>query len=106
MIRKTIYDSLNLNPLKEIGIIIQLNDHTYAYPDGVIEDISVQVDELVFLTNFYVLYMDDKNSPNSSPITLGGRLLLSSTIYTKIDISKITLTIVFDDAIVAEALPN
>ncbi|XP_051132490.1 uncharacterized protein LOC127252379 [Andrographis paniculata] len=31
---RSIYDSLNLGPLKEIGIIIQLADRTNAYPDG------------------------------------------------------------------------
>nr|XP_027090491.1 uncharacterized protein LOC113711532 [Coffea arabica] len=36
---KSIYASLNLGPLKETGIIIQLTDRTNAYPDGLIEDV-------------------------------------------------------------------
>nr|XP_027076958.1 uncharacterized protein LOC113700697 [Coffea arabica] len=36
---KSIYTSLNLGPLKETGIIIQLADRTNAYPDGLIEDV-------------------------------------------------------------------
>ena len=36
---KSIYDSLNLEPLKETEIIIQLVDRTFAYPDGVIENV-------------------------------------------------------------------
>ncbi|XP_071939675.1 uncharacterized protein [Coffea arabica] len=36
---KSIYASLNLGPLKETGIIIQLADRTNAYPDGLIEDV-------------------------------------------------------------------
>ncbi|XP_027096167.1 uncharacterized protein [Coffea arabica] len=39
---KSIYDSLNLGPLKEMGIIIQLADRTCAYPDGIVEDVLVQ----------------------------------------------------------------
>lgn len=36
-----IYDSLNLGPLKEISIIVQLFDITNFYPKGVIEDFLV-----------------------------------------------------------------
>ena len=35
---KYIYDSLNLKPLKEIGIIIQLTEHLNVCPDEVIEN--------------------------------------------------------------------
>ncbi|KAF2286586.1 hypothetical protein GH714_019042 [Hevea brasiliensis] len=41
-----------------------------AYPDGVIKDVSVQMNELVFPTDFYVLDMEDDNSPSKSPILL------------------------------------
>ncbi|XP_071918729.1 uncharacterized protein [Coffea arabica] len=36
---KSIYASLKLCPLKEIGIIIQLADRTNAYSDGLVEDV-------------------------------------------------------------------
>ncbi|XP_071909596.1 uncharacterized protein [Coffea arabica] len=65
---KSIYDSLNLGSLKETEIIIQLTDRAFAYPDGVVEDVLVQVDGLIFSTDFYVLYMDDESAPNPSPI--------------------------------------
>ncbi|XP_071939857.1 uncharacterized protein [Coffea arabica] len=58
-------------PLKETGIIIQLADRTCAYPDGIVEDVLVQVDGLIFPADFYVLYMDDRSAPNPSPIILG-----------------------------------
>nr|XP_027096231.1 uncharacterized protein LOC113716133 [Coffea arabica] len=73
-------------PLKETGIIIQLADRTCAYPDGIVEDVLVQVDGLIFPTDFYVLYMDDRSAPNPSPIILGRPFL--STAQTKIDVSK------------------
>ncbi|XP_071939257.1 uncharacterized protein [Coffea arabica] len=84
--------------LKEIEIIIQLVDYTFAYPDGVVENVLVQVDELIFPANFYVLYMDDGSAPNPSPIILGRPFL--STAQTKIDISNGTLTMKFDGEIV------
>ncbi|XP_071904295.1 uncharacterized protein [Coffea arabica] len=83
---KSIYDSLNLGPLKETGIIIQLADRTCAYPDGIVENVIVQVDGLIFPADFYVLYMDDRSAPNPSPIILGKPFL--STAQTKIDVSK------------------
>ncbi|XP_027067746.1 uncharacterized protein [Coffea arabica] len=95
---KSIYDSLNLEPLKVTGIIIQLADRTFAYPDGVVEVVLVQVNGLNFPADFYVLYMDDRSAPNPSPIILG-RLFLSAA-QTKIDVSKGTLTIEFDGEIV------
>ncbi|GJU34504.1 uncharacterized protein Tco_1182858 [Tanacetum coccineum] len=38
----SIYEALNVGKLKETGVIIQLADRSYAYPDGVLEDILVQ----------------------------------------------------------------
>ncbi|XP_027167644.1 uncharacterized protein LOC113773904 [Coffea eugenioides] len=49
---KSFYDFLNLGPLKETRIIIQLADHTFTYPDGIVEDVLVQVEELIFLLIF------------------------------------------------------
>ncbi|XP_027099229.2 uncharacterized protein [Coffea arabica] len=95
---KAIYASLNLGPLKETGIIIQLADRTNAYPDGVIEDVLVQVTNLVFPADFYILDMGDERSPNPSPILLGRPFL--STARTKIDVSEGTLTMEFDGEIV------
>ncbi|XP_027064887.1 uncharacterized protein [Coffea arabica] len=95
---KSIYDSLNLEPLKETGIIIQLVDHTFAYPDGVVEDVLVQVDGLIFPADFYVFYMNDESAPNPSLIILGRPFL--SIAQTKIDVSKGTLTMEFDGEIV------
>ncbi|XP_071918901.1 uncharacterized protein [Coffea arabica] len=68
---KTIYASLNLGPLKGTGIIIQLADRTNAYPEGLVEDVLVQVNELVFPADFYVLDMGDERALNPSPILLG-----------------------------------
>nr|XP_027101695.1 uncharacterized protein LOC113722619 [Coffea arabica] len=78
---KSIYASLKLGPLKETGIIIQLADRTNAYPDGLIEDVLVKVNDLVFPADFYVLDMDDDHSPDPSPLLLGRPFM--STAQTK-----------------------
>ncbi|XP_071919956.1 uncharacterized protein [Coffea arabica] len=95
---KTIYASLNLGPLKGTGIIIQLADRTNAYPEGLVEDVLVQVNELVFPADFYVLDMGDERALNPSPILLGRPFL--STARTKIDVNEGTLSMEFDGEIV------
>ena len=67
----SIYAFLNLSDLKEIGVVIQLIDGSNAYPRGVLEDVLVQVNELVFPTYFYVLDMKDEGSPMPTPLLLG-----------------------------------
>ncbi|XP_051136524.1 uncharacterized protein LOC127255175 [Andrographis paniculata] len=91
---KSIFNSLNIGPLKETGIVIQLADRTNAHPEGIIEDVLVQVNELIFPVDFYVLDMHDENSPNPSPILLGRPFMC--TAHTKIDVRTGTLTMEFE----------
>ncbi|KAL0404128.1 UNVERIFIED_CONTAM: hypothetical protein Sradi_2053600 [Sesamum radiatum] len=51
----TMYESLNVGPLKETGVVFQLPDRSIVYPEGVLEDVLVQVNELVFLLIFMCL---------------------------------------------------
>ncbi|KAK4383928.1 hypothetical protein Sango_3107300 [Sesamum angolense] len=53
-------------------------------PEGVLEDVLVQVNELVFPADFYVLDMREDNSPSSTAILLGRQFL--KTARTKIDV--------------------
>ncbi|XP_027181752.1 uncharacterized protein LOC113780137 [Coffea eugenioides] len=95
---RSIYNMLNLGPLKETDIIIQLLDRSNAYPDGILEDILVQVDKLVFPADFYVLDMEEDHSANSPPILLGRPFFRTSR--TKIDVYSGTLTMEFDGDII------
>ncbi|XP_024042859.1 uncharacterized protein LOC112099672 [Citrus clementina] len=95
---RSIYSSLNVGPLKETGVIIQLADISNAYPDGVLEDVLVQVNELVFPADFYVLDMEEDNFSNSVPILLGKHFL--KTVRTKLDVHKGTLTMEFDGEVI------
>ncbi|PIN21706.1 DNA-directed DNA polymerase [Handroanthus impetiginosus] len=94
----SIYSSLNVGPLKEMGVIIQLADRSVVYPEGVLEDVLVQVNELIFPADFYVLNMSEDNSPNSTQILLGKPFLRTSR--TKIDVHDGTLTMEFDGEII------
>ncbi|XP_010253009.1 PREDICTED: uncharacterized protein LOC104594422 [Nelumbo nucifera] len=92
----SIYAFLKLGPLNKTGVVIQLADRSNAYPKGVVEDVLVQVNDLVFPTDFYVLDID--NGDQTTPILLGRPFLKTSK--TKIDVYSGTLTMEFDGKIV------
>ncbi|XP_070682337.1 uncharacterized protein [Malus domestica] len=94
----SIYASMNLGELKQDGVIIQLVDRSNAYPKGVLEDVLVQVNHLIFPADFYVLEMEDSSHASSLPILLGRPFM--KTARTKIDVFMGTLTMEFDGDII------
>ena len=95
----SIYASLNLGALKEIDVVIQLADLSNAYPMGVLEDVLVQVNDLVFPVDFYVLDMKDDDSPMHTPLLLGRPFM--KTARAKIDVFNGTLTLEFNGEVVS-----
>ncbi|CAN6695175.1 unnamed protein product [Malus baccata var. baccata] len=94
----SIYASMNLGALKNDGVIIQLADRSNVYPKGVLEDVLVQVNHLVFPADFYVLEMDESDHAPSLPILLGRPFM--KTARTKIDVYSGTLSMEFDGEVV------
>ncbi|KAL1060215.1 hypothetical protein V6Z11_1Z116100 [Gossypium hirsutum] len=94
----SIYKLINAGPLKEIGVIIQLANRSVVYPEGLLEDVLVKVNELVFPADFYIINMEDDNSSNFSDILLGRPFLSNASV--KIDVRSGTLTMEFDGKIV------
>ncbi|XP_062173455.1 uncharacterized protein LOC133878909 [Alnus glutinosa] len=92
----SIYASLKLGPLLKTGVVIQLADRSIAYPKGVVEDVLVQINDLVFPADFYVLDME--NGDQTAPILLGKPFLKTSK--TKIDVNSGTITMEFDGEII------
>ena len=76
--------------------MIQLADMSNTYPDGVLEDVSVKVNELVFPADFYVLNIG--NACHDIPILLGRPFL--KTVRTKINVHEGTLTMEFDGEVI------
>ncbi|XP_073131674.1 uncharacterized protein [Henckelia pumila] len=68
----SVYASLKLGPLTETGIVIQMADKSTIFPRGVLEDVLVQVDNLVFPADFYVLDIknNDLNNVNNGTLTM------------------------------------
>ncbi|XP_062170377.1 uncharacterized protein LOC133876109 [Alnus glutinosa] len=88
----SIYASLKLGPLNKTSVVIQLADRSIAYRKGVVEDVLVQINDLVFPANFYVLDME--NNDQTTSILLGRPFL--KTPKTKVDVYNGTLTMEFD----------
>ena len=86
----SMYFSLNLGVLKQIGIVIQLADGSNAYPRGVLEDVLVQVNGLIFPVDFYVLDINGGCSPKKLSLLVGRPFMKIAR--TKIDFYNGTLT--------------
>ncbi|RDX94802.1 hypothetical protein CR513_22762, partial [Mucuna pruriens] len=67
----SIYKSLNFGDLELTGMRIQLTNRSVVQPLGVLEDVLVQVNELIFPADFYMLDMEDETSGKGSTSILG-----------------------------------
>ncbi|RDY10530.1 hypothetical protein CR513_04931, partial [Mucuna pruriens] len=94
----SIYKSLNCGDLEPTGMTIQLANRSVVQPLGVLEDVLVQVDELIFPADFYVLDMEDETPGKGSTLILGRPFLM--TAKTKIDVHAGTLSMEFGDTLV------
>ncbi|RDX68463.1 Retrovirus-related Pol polyprotein from transposon 17.6, partial [Mucuna pruriens] len=94
----SIYKALNFGDLEPIGMTIQLANRSIVQPLGVLEDVLVQVNQLIFLGDFYVLDMEDETSEKESILILGRPFLM--TVRTKIDVHAETLSMEFGDTLV------
>ncbi|CAM8934479.1 unnamed protein product [Rhodiola kirilowii] len=86
----SIYSCLRIGPLEPTGLTIQLADRSCKQPEGKIEDVLVQVGELVFPADFYVLKMENCGPTDHAPILLGRPFLKTSKM--KIDCDSGTLS--------------
>ncbi|CAM8934116.1 unnamed protein product [Rhodiola kirilowii] len=73
----------------------ELMSRNVSAPEGKIEDVLVQVGELVFPVDFYVLKMEHSSPTNHAPILLGRPFLKTSKM--KIDCDTGTLTMEVED---------
>ncbi|RDX93861.1 hypothetical protein CR513_23823, partial [Mucuna pruriens] len=94
----SIYRSLNFGDLEPTGMTIQLANRSIVQPLGVLKDVLVQVNELIFPADFYVLDMEDETSGKESTLILGRPFLM--TARTKIDVYSGTLSMEFGDTLV------
>ncbi|RDY13311.1 hypothetical protein CR513_01778, partial [Mucuna pruriens] len=93
----SIYKSLNFGDLEPTRMKLQLVNRSVVQPLGLLEDVLVQVNELIFPTNFYVLDMEDETSGKGSTLILGRPFLM--TTKTKIHVHGRTLLMEFGDTL-------
>ncbi|OMO62838.1 reverse transcriptase [Corchorus capsularis] len=76
----SVYKQLKIEPLLETDLIIQFADRTNHKPEGLVENVLVQIGDFVFPADFYVLKMseDDIHLPQM-PLLLGRPLLIAAS---------------------------
>ncbi|CAM8948116.1 unnamed protein product [Rhodiola kirilowii] len=74
----TIPCTIGLGRSNPAGLTIQLADRSCKQPEGKIENVLVQVGELVFPADFYVLKMETGGPTDHAPILLGRPFLKTS----------------------------
>ncbi|RDX79740.1 hypothetical protein CR513_39799, partial [Mucuna pruriens] len=67
----SIYKSLKFSDLEPTRMTIQLADRSVVQPLDVLKNVLVQVNELIFPGNFYVLDMEDETLGKGSTLILG-----------------------------------
>ncbi|XP_043813412.1 uncharacterized protein LOC122723819 [Manihot esculenta] len=81
-------------PLKQTGVTLQFADRSIVYPKGVLKDVLVQVEKLIFPADFFVFDMEDDNSSNSTDLLLKRPFL--NIARTNIDVHEGMLSMEFD----------
>ncbi|XP_075104691.1 uncharacterized protein LOC142178839 [Nicotiana tabacum] len=64
LIPLSVFKQLGLGALRPTTVMLQLADRSYVYPEGVIEDVLLQIGKFIFPADFIILdYMDDELVP-------------------------------------------
>ena len=90
------FEDLELGPLTSIDIKVQLADGTFITPRGIVENVLVQVEQLIFPVDFFILDMQDKDA--KGPFMPG--LPFMKTSMTKIDCFEGLITMEYNGDIV------
>ncbi|KAJ9542520.1 hypothetical protein OSB04_029026 [Centaurea solstitialis] len=94
----SLYTSLDVGPLKPTSVVVQLADKSIVHPRGVLEDVLVKVNELIFPADFYIVDMEENNASKSNMMLLGRPFLKTSR--TKIDVYNGTLSMEFGNKLI------
>ncbi|XP_062118931.1 uncharacterized protein LOC133832632 [Humulus lupulus] len=84
------FKKLGLGEVKPTTIILQLADRSFTYPRGVIEDVLVKVDKIVFPVNFVVL---DMEKGHEIPLIIGLHFLATGGALIDVQEGHLTLRV-------------
>ncbi|XP_050945501.1 uncharacterized protein LOC127150853 [Cucumis melo] len=93
-----VFKDLELNNLQKTSVCIQLEDRSFISPLGIVEDVLVKIDKLIFPVDFYILEMNEACLKPSHSILLGRPFL--KTAKAIINVNKGSLSVEFDGDIV------
>jgi len=91
----SIFKTLKCGTLQSTGVVAQLADRSLVRPMGVLEDVLVQVRDLIFPADFYVIDMGDDDTPTPNSILLGRPFMKTSNII--IDMKNDTISMECDE---------
>jgi hypothetical protein len=74
----SVFQSLNLGELKPTSVTLLLADRYVKVPRGIVEDVLVQVDKLIYPIDFIALDTQPVEACNSIPVILGRPFLTTS----------------------------
>ena len=94
-----VYEFMDLEPLKNTNVMIQFIDRFHLYPFGVVEDVLVHIERLIFLMEFYINVIDECGALPISFLIFLERLFLKN-VGIKIDVFVKSLTLKFDEEII------
>ncbi|CAN6447216.1 unnamed protein product [Victoria cruziana] len=72
------YDACGLEGLRPISMTIQMADRSVKRPRGIIEDVLVKIEDLIFPVDFIVLDMEGVDADHQTPIILGRPFLATA----------------------------
>ncbi|KAL4302829.1 hypothetical protein GQ457_10G012960 [Hibiscus cannabinus] len=87
---KSVFQKLGIGEAKPTIVMLQLADHSYVQPEGMIEDILVKVDKFIFPADFLIL---DCEADEYAPIILGRPFLSTSRVVIDFDNDEITFKV-------------
>jgi hypothetical protein len=93
-----VFKDLELNNLQKTSVCIQLADRSFISPLGIVEDVLVKIDKLIFPADFYILEMNEACLKPSHSMLLGRPFL--KTAKAIINVDKGSLSVEFDRDIV------
>jgi len=92
----SVLKQLGLGALRPTTVLLQLADRSYVYPEGVIEDVLLQIGKFIFFADFIIM---DYEADELVPIILGRPLLATGDAIIKVREGRMILRVDNEEAV-------
>lgn len=86
-----VFNYLALELLQNTKVTIQLVNRSKVRPTGLVEDVLVRVNDLIFHADFYIMDMDGETKFNRAPIILGKPFLKTTKTKIKVHVGTLSM---------------